>query len=108
MGWSPQPADLEGPSCRPWRNQRPRRAHGAEPAFAALGQGEPLVMGYSIRTAEHRYTRWVEWRSHKLLAEELYDYNSISMPPLGAISLRQNLPGAILSRDGSTTAEAMD
>jgi hypothetical protein len=40
-------------------------------------KGEPLVMGYSIRTAEHRYTRWVEWRSHKPLAEELYDYNSI-------------------------------
>ena len=79
----------------------------AEPAFAALGQGEPLVMGYSIRTAgEHRYTRWVEWRSHKLLAEELYDYNSIESVTSGGYFIeRQNLlQGAILSRDGSTTA----
>ena len=36
----------------------------------------PEVMGYSIRTATHRYTRWIEWLSRKVLAEEIYDYAS--------------------------------
>ncbi len=35
-------------------------------------------MGYSIRTNTYRYTRWVEWPNRKLMAEELYDYNSES------------------------------
>jgi arylsulfatase A-like enzyme len=36
----------------------------------------PQVMGYSIRSAEHRYTRWIDWLSEQVLAEELYDYAS--------------------------------
>jgi hypothetical protein len=31
-------------------------------------------MGYSIRTNTHRHTRWIQWPSQKILAEELYDY----------------------------------
>lgn len=34
----------------------------------------PEIMGYSIRTATQRYTRWIDWMSRKVLAEELYDY----------------------------------
>ena len=34
----------------------------------------PEIMGYSIRTATQRYTRWIDWLSRKVLAEELYDY----------------------------------
>ena len=36
----------------------------------------PEVMGYSVRTRDHRYTRWVRWPSRGLLAEEFYDYTS--------------------------------
>ena len=36
----------------------------------------PEVMGYSIRTQTHRYTRWVRWPTREVLAEELYDYGS--------------------------------
>lgn len=36
----------------------------------------PEVMGYSIRTQTHRYTRWVQWPTRKTLHEELYDYGS--------------------------------
>lgn len=36
----------------------------------------PQVMGYSIRTQEVRYTRWLRWDSRKVVAEELYDYLS--------------------------------
>jgi hypothetical protein len=33
-------------------------------------------MGYSLRTATQRYTRWVEWPSRKTITEEFYDYTS--------------------------------
>jgi iduronate 2-sulfatase len=33
----------------------------------------PTNMGYSIRTKDYRYTRWVEFQTGKLLAEEFYD-----------------------------------
>ena len=35
----------------------------------------PAIMGYSIRTATQRYTRWIDWLSRKVLAEELYDHD---------------------------------
>jgi iduronate 2-sulfatase len=35
---------------------------------------KPKVMGYSIRTKTHRYTRWLQWPGQKIIAEELYDY----------------------------------
>jgi hypothetical protein len=31
-------------------------------------------MGYTLRTATHRYTRWVDWPARQTTAEELYDY----------------------------------
>lgn len=40
--------------------------------FAA---GTPEVMGYSIRTSDSRYTRWLNWSSRSVLAEEYYDYS---------------------------------
>ena len=36
----------------------------------------PQNMGYTIRDQHFRYTRWVEFNSGKLLAEELYDYST--------------------------------
>jgi hypothetical protein len=33
-------------------------------------------MGYTIRTASHRYTRWVDWPARQTTAEELYDYTA--------------------------------
>ena len=45
----------------------------------------PEVMGYSIRTTSHRYTRWMKWSNQTLLSEELYDYNRVNntkqLPP---------------------------
>lgn len=37
-------------------------------------KSDPEVMGYSVRTPTHRYTRWIDWPTGKTLAEELYDY----------------------------------
>lgn len=38
----------------------------------------PEIMGYSIRTATQRYTRWIDWSTRKVLEEELYDYSSVT------------------------------
>ncbi|MDA9858604.1 sulfatase [Rubripirellula sp.] len=35
----------------------------------------PETMGYSIRTKDARYTRWLNWKSGQAIAEELYDYS---------------------------------
>lgn len=40
--------------------------------------GNPEIMGYSLRTDSHRYTRWINWQSKEVLEEELYDYTSPS------------------------------
>ncbi|MHC4296247.1 MAG: sulfatase [Planctomycetota bacterium] len=53
----------------------------------------PKVMGYSIRTDTHRYTRWIRWPGRTLMAEELYDYTSVAgVVRMGAFLVeRQNL-----------------
>jgi arylsulfatase A-like enzyme len=55
----------------------------------------PEVMGYSVRTHRHRYTRWVLWPSREILAEELYDYTSLrSAVCQDAVSIeRENVVG---------------
>jgi len=73
----PLPAGLEGVSLapllaepeRPWKqvafSQFPR------PWFY---QGQPEVMGYTIRTRDFRYTEWLDFSSRATLARELYDH----------------------------------
>ena len=70
------PTDLDGQSLVPII-QDPQAAGRAlalsqfnRPWTASL----PERMGYSIRTADHRYTRWIEWTTRRTLTEELYDY----------------------------------
>jgi iduronate 2-sulfatase len=36
----------------------------------------PQAMGYTIRTENHRYTRWLEWATRQTVAEELYNYTA--------------------------------
>ena len=74
----PAAADLDGTSLVPILND-PRRE--ARPfvlsQFARpFDPTPPEVMGYSVRTRAHRYTRWVRWPSRDLLAEEFYDYTA--------------------------------
>lgn len=70
------PNDLDGQSIEAILNDPAARVHDSvlsqfSRPFAA---GNPEVMGYSIRTDKHRYTRWIDWKSKELQAEELYDY----------------------------------
>jgi iduronate 2-sulfatase len=91
----PVPEGLDGTSLVPIL-QDPRRP-GREVVLSQFSRpfepSEPKVMGYSIRTDTHRYTRWVQWPRRKLLAEELYDYTC----PAGVLRMgaflveRQNL-----------------
>jgi len=59
--------------------------------------GDPKIMGYSIRTDSHRYTRWIAWETKQLLSEELYDYTD-------AASVNSRFPYLIEAQN--TVAEA--
>ena len=37
-------------------------------------KSDPEIMGYSIRTSFHRYSRWIDFENRQTIAEELYDY----------------------------------
>ncbi len=37
-------------------------------------KGQPEVMGYTIRTADYRYTEWLDFTTRATLARELYDH----------------------------------
>lgn len=72
--------DLEGTSLtpllsrpdRPWKtaafSQFPRAASGSR------HQGRGEIMGYTIRTQNHRYVEWRSDRSGAVVARELYDH----------------------------------
>lgn len=74
----PLPKGLDGRSIVPILRDPTAKVHDhvlsqfSRP-FAA---GNPEVMGYSVRTEQHRYTRWIDWKTKELKAEELYDYRS--------------------------------
>ncbi len=74
----PAPAYLAGRSLTPILRDpaQPGRDYALSQFSRPFNAGPPEAMGYSIRTATHRYTRWVEWPSRKTTAEELYDYTA--------------------------------
>ena len=74
----PAAPDLDGTSFVPILNDPDARRPPvrAEPVRRPFKPTLPEVMGYSVRTQTHRYTRWVRWPSRDLLAEEFYDYTS--------------------------------
>lgn len=71
------PADLDGRSFLPLLKDP--QAHGRDTVLSQFNRPwtstTPEVMGYSIRTKNARYTRWVNWQSRKTIAEELYDFS---------------------------------
>jgi iduronate 2-sulfatase len=42
----------------------------------AYHQGEPRFMGYSVRSATHRYTEWRDWATGAVKARELYAHEN--------------------------------
>lgn len=52
-------------------SQHPRPAY-----FDRTPSKTPEAMGYSVRTATHRYTEWRAWEDGKLIGAELYDHTA--------------------------------
>ncbi|UCD52163.1 MAG: sulfatase-like hydrolase/transferase, partial [Phycisphaerales bacterium] len=79
----PVPDGLDGTSLVPILQDplRPGRELVLSQFSRPFKPSLPKVMGYSIRTDTHRYTRWLQWPERTLMAEELYDY----APPSGAL-----------------------
>jgi len=73
------PGGLEGTSLMPLISDPTRTwKSGAFSQFPRPWRynGEPEVMGYSIRTERYRYTEWQTFRSGEVLARELYDHST--------------------------------
>lgn len=73
----PLPSHLEGVSLKPLLEQPDRAWKSA--AFSQYPRkiGKRNLMGYTMRTARHRYTKWVDRRDHaKVDAVELYDHQA--------------------------------
>ena len=95
----PTPPGLEGRSLVPLLT-KPDAPHKPaaftqhpRPAFPERSKtGQIEAMGYSVRTADVRYTEWRDWTNGRLVARELYDHaldpaetkNVVDTPPSAA------------------------
>ena len=73
----PKPKHLEGKSLVPvLHNPKAtiKTAAYTQHPRPAYFKGKPEAMGYSLRTADARYTEWRDWKTGRLLARELYDH----------------------------------
>lgn len=74
----PAPQGLDGHSLVPMLTDP--KSPGREAVLSQFARpfspNTPKFMGYSLRTATHRYTRWIDWQFGQTVAEELYDYAS--------------------------------
>ena len=102
----PAPSYLAGRSLVPLLQDpaRPGRDFALSQFSRPFNAGAPETMGYSIRTATQRYTRWVKWPARETIAEELYDYTlpASAEPRWTAFVERRNLiddPAASAARD---------
>ena len=76
------PNDLEGLSMtallenpnRPWKTAAFSQYPKDYTVIKHKRHGD--VMGYAVRTKNHRYVQWKDWNSGKILEEELYDHNT--------------------------------
>ncbi len=72
------PEHVEGVSLRPLLEDPSRSVKQA--AFTwhprpAYPDGDPQVMGYSMRTQRYRYTQWRDFKTGEIQASELYDHD---------------------------------
>ena len=87
----PAPPRLEGKSLRPVLDDPQEKVKSGaltqhpRPAYPAAGE-DPRAMGYSLRTDRFRYTRWQDFQSGELLAEELYDHRDDPHETINAVA----------------------
>ncbi|MFM7073548.1 MAG: CocE/NonD family hydrolase [Planctomycetota bacterium] len=73
----PAPVDLEGVSLLNRQSAGKTAAYTQHPRPAYYDRTPsktPTAMGYSVRTATHRYTEWRAWSDGAILGFELYDH----------------------------------
>lgn len=86
----PTPKEVEGISLRPLLENP---ASAVKPAAftwhprPAYPNGDPEVMGYSMRTERYRYTEWRNFRTNEIVARELYDH---AEDPMEAVNIVGN------------------
>jgi iduronate 2-sulfatase len=75
----PKPEVLDGISLVPMLDDPATSVKGAaytQHPRPAYYQGQPEVMGCSVRTADRRYTEWRDYATGEVVARELYDHQS--------------------------------
>lgn len=73
----PLPAHLEGTSLLPLLDDPQRSWKSAAFSQYPRSSGGKNMMGYSMRTKDHRFTLWVDRKDHsKVAAPELYDHRT--------------------------------
>lgn len=73
----PMPKGLEGVSVAPLLNNPNlpwKKAAFSQFPRPWFYKKQPAVMGYTIRTRRHRYTEWIDFKTRKVLARELYEH----------------------------------
>jgi iduronate 2-sulfatase len=73
----PKPRHLEGKSLLPVLKNPAANVKAAaytQHPRPAYYKGAPEAMGYSMRTADVRYTEWRNWKTGRIIARELYDH----------------------------------
>ncbi len=76
----PAPGGLEGVSLRPVLGDVTASVKSAafsqHPRPPYCRRADPQVMGYSIRTDRYRYNEWLDFKTGRSVARELYDHAS--------------------------------
>jgi iduronate 2-sulfatase len=71
------PKGLEGASVAPLLNDPNlpwKKAAFSQFPRPWFYKKQPAVMGYTMRTRQHRYTEWLDFKTRKVLARELYEH----------------------------------
>ena len=106
----PAPENLEGVSLRPILKDPTASVKAA--AFSQhprppYGRGkDPQVMGYSIREARYRYNEWLDFKTGRVVARELYDHADDPRETVNLAGREEN--AAIVRRLASQMDEALD
>ena len=106
----PAPENLEGVSLRPILKDPTATVKAA--AFSQhprppYGRGkDPQVMGHSIREPRYRYNEWLDFKTGRIVARELYDHADDPRETVNLAGREEN--AAIIRRLASQMDETLD
>ena len=97
----PKPRHLEGKSLLPVLKDPAatvKQAAYTQHPRPAYYKGAPEAMGYSMRTADVRYTEWRNWKTGRIIARELYDHQKDPSENLNVASGQRKVVKRMSSR----------